>query len=67
MYVCICKAVTEKQIRQAAVQGVDNLYGLRASLGVGSGCGRCADMAQDILREYQPRQSQPSLYVPSAA
>ena len=67
MYVCICKAVTEKQIRRAAAQGVDNLYELRESLGVSSGCGSCADMAQEILREHQPRQSQPSLYVPSAA
>ena len=67
MYVCICKAVTEKQIRRAAAQGVDNLYALREQLGVSAGCGSCADMAQEILSKHQPRQSQPSLYVPSAA
>ena len=32
MYVCICKSVTDKQIRRAAARGVDNLYELRESL-----------------------------------
>ena len=67
MYVCICKSVTDKQIRRAAARGVDSLYELRETLGVGEGCGSCADMAEDILRKHQPRQSEPSLYVPSAA
>jgi bacterioferritin-associated ferredoxin len=67
MYVCICKAVTDKQIRRAAARGVDSLYELRETLGVGSGCGSCADMAQDILMQHQHRRSNPSLYVPSAA
>jgi len=59
--------VTDKQIRRAAARGVDSLYELREALGVGSGCGSCADMAQDILMQHQPRRSEPSLYVPSAA
>jgi len=42
MYVCICKSVTDKQIRRAAAKGVDNLYELRANLGVAAGCGKCA-------------------------
>jgi bacterioferritin-associated ferredoxin len=49
MYVCICKAVTDKQIRRAAATGCDNLYELRESLGVASCCGSCADQAQSIL------------------
>jgi bacterioferritin-associated ferredoxin len=67
MYVCICKAVTDKQIRRAAAQGVDSLYELRERLGVGSGCGSCADMAEEILMQHQARRTAPSLYVPSAA
>ena len=49
MYVCICKSVTDKQIRRAAARGVDNLLELRQSLGVASGCGTCAGSAQEIL------------------
>ena len=67
MYVCICKAVTDKQIRRAAARGVDNLYELRESLGVAAGCGSCAGAAEAILREGQSRRAGPSLYVPTTA
>ena len=67
MYVCICKAVTDKQIRRAAANGADNLYELREALGVGSGCGSCADHAQEILNESNARRGSPALYVPSTA
>ena len=69
MYVCICKAVTDKQIRRAAASGVDNLYELREALGVASGCGSCADEAESILREANGGScaGRPKLYVPSAA
>ncbi len=68
MYVCICKAVTDKQIRRAAASGVDNLYELRAQLGVASGCGMCASEAQSILTEAnQSSLAQPSMYHPTPA
>ncbi len=67
MYICICKAVTDKQIRRAAAKGVDNLYELRERLGVAAGCGSCASVAEEILRDAQTRQSGPSLYVPTTA
>ena len=67
MYVCICKAITDKQIRRAAANGVDNLYELREALGVASGCGTCADSAESILNETHAGRSVPTLYAPSAA
>lgn len=67
MYICICKSVTDKQIRRAAAQGVDNLYELRESLGVASGCGSCAGDAQAILDESAANRASPTIYVPSTA
>ncbi len=67
MYVCICKAVTDKQIRRAAAAGVDNLYELRESLGVGAGCGTCASDAQDILDDSAAARARPTLYTPAPA
>ena len=67
MYVCVCKAVTDKQIRRAAARGVDNLYELRESLGVASGCGGCADTAESILDEVNAGYASPQVYVPSSA
>jgi len=69
MYVCICNAITDKQIRKAAQSGVQDLWGLQRELGVGSGCGSCKETASQILRE--DRQSRPHfepvLYQPAVA
>jgi len=65
MYICICKSVTDKQIRRAATHGADNLYELRESLGVASGCGSCAGAAQDILDDSAASRTGRTLYVPS--
>lgn len=69
MYVCICNAITDRDIRRAAANGADNLYELRDRLGVASCCGSCADHAVEILNESRHRQTQaiPALYVPSPA
>lgn len=67
MYVCICKSITDKQIRRAAAGGVDNLLELREALGVASGCGSCAGTAQEILDEAHARHATPAQYIPSSA
>ncbi len=69
MYVCICNAVTDKQIRQAADAGVHDLWGLQAELGVATNCGSCKEHASEILRENRLANSQaePVVYKPSAA
>jgi len=51
MYVCICKAITDKQIRKAAESGVQNLWELEKELGVASNCGKCGETAAAIIRE----------------
>ncbi len=50
MYVCVCNAVTEREIHHAAAQGARTLRDLRQSLGVTAECGRCARCAHDCLR-----------------
>ena len=67
MYVCLCKSVTDKQIRRAAADGVSSLYQLREVLGVAAGCGSCADMAEAILECSQSQPSSPTLFVPVPA
>jgi bacterioferritin-associated ferredoxin len=49
MYVCICAAVSDRQIKQAVREGACSVDQLAASLGVGTVCGCCREMAQDIL------------------
>lgn len=50
MYVCVCNAVTEKQIHKAIDDGLRTLRELRQVLGVTAECGRCARCARDCLR-----------------
>ncbi|WP_374246572.1 (2Fe-2S)-binding protein [Zoogloea sp.] len=49
MYVCVCRAVTEKHIESAVVGGARRLRDLRAELGVTEDCGRCAQCAKQCL------------------
>ncbi|PKO60045.1 MAG: bacterioferritin [Betaproteobacteria bacterium HGW-Betaproteobacteria-19] len=50
MYVCVCKAVTERHIGDAVRNGSSTLRHLRKELGVTEECGRCAVCARDCLR-----------------
>ena len=69
MYVCICNAITDKQIRKAADSGARTVWDLQNQLGVASGCGSCVETAAEILQESRPgsRKCDPVLYQPSPA
>ena len=51
MYICLCKAVTDSQIRQAVCQGACSMRELRQRLGVASQCGKCGHCVQGFLRQ----------------
>lgn len=51
MYVCVCKAVTEREVHQAIRSGARSLRDLRTGLGILSECGRCAGCARQCLRD----------------
>ena len=57
MYVCICNAVTERQVRECASEGACSVEDLASSLGVGAGCGRCRDCAAEILKSAESATS----------
>jgi bacterioferritin-associated ferredoxin len=51
MYVCICKGITDTQIRAAVQDGASSLRELRNTLGVASQCGKCGILTREIVRE----------------
>ncbi|KAB7623037.1 bacterioferritin-associated ferredoxin [Alkalilimnicola sp. S0819] len=57
MYVCICNAVTDKQIRRAVADGAQSMRELRKQLGVCSDCGKCGPCAREILRDERLEQA----------
>ncbi len=51
MYVCLCKQITDTQIRAAVQDGASSFKDVRNRLGVASQCGKCGTMTRDIVRE----------------
>ena len=60
MYICLCNAITERQIIQAAEGGARTPHDLASGLGVGMGCGRCVSCAKDLLVDVVSRIGHPS-------
>ncbi|HLR77558.1 MAG TPA: (2Fe-2S)-binding protein [Burkholderiaceae bacterium] len=49
MYICICNAITDRQVAASVAQGATTLADLQADLGVATNCGCCADTAREYL------------------
>lgn len=52
MYVCICKDIKSKQIKNALASGIDSMTALQDTLEVATCCGCCEPMVQDMLDEH---------------
>ena len=51
MYVCVCNAVTDRDIRNAAHKGTRTMKELSEQLRVATCCGKCAQCANKVLRQ----------------
>ncbi len=56
MYVCVCNAVTETDIKQAVDNGANCLQHLKTELGVSASCGSCACDAKRCLSKALQEQ-----------
>jgi bacterioferritin-associated ferredoxin len=51
MYICVCQAVSDQQIRIAVCKGACSMRDLCKDLGVATRCGRCRSHAEALLQE----------------
>jgi bacterioferritin-associated ferredoxin len=51
MYVCLCKGITDYQIRDAVEGGASSLRQVRKQLGAMTQCGKCALLTKQIVEE----------------
>lgn len=51
MFICICNAITDREIRECAELGAADVASLKDTLGLGANCGKCARAADEILRQ----------------
>lgn len=49
MYVCICHAITEKEVVAQVKAGSTTYSQIQFELGVGTCCGQCADHARTVI------------------
>ena len=56
MIVCVCRRVSDHDIRRAADEGAVSLECLQFELGVATQCGRCADCATRVLCDARAGQ-----------
>lgn len=57
MYVCICNAITETDLRHSVANGARSLEDLQLDTGVASCCGTCVDAAEAVLATHCPGRS----------
>lgn len=51
MYVCLCRGITDQDIKDAVANGASSYRELREQLDLGTCCGRCAPEARSVLNE----------------
>ena len=51
MYVCVCNSVTDSDIRKAVDNGVHNMRQLKRATSCGDTCGKCENMAVEVLQQ----------------
>ena len=51
MYVCICGAVDEKELKEAVKAGFTTYQAVLDLLPVAQGCGKCTEMIQKLINE----------------
>jgi bacterioferritin-associated ferredoxin len=51
MYICLCNAITEREIRCCVEDGARSMRDLESCLGVGVTCGKCKPAAREVLND----------------
>lgn len=59
MYVCLCNAITDRQIRECVDRGATSLCKVQAQLPVANCCGSCEDTAREVIESHVESQQAP--------
>lgn len=58
MFVCVCNAVSDRQIRAAVDLGAGSLAEVQCRLPVANCCGHCEDTARQVVDEHLGHRAQ---------
>jgi bacterioferritin-associated ferredoxin len=59
MYICLCRGITDHQIKEAVNQGAHSPKALRQKLNVCTQCGKCSPDVRCLLKETLNEPEQP--------
>ncbi len=62
MFVCLCKGITDHEIRDAASEGAVTFRQLQQRLEVSTQCGSCEEEARAILAEFRQQRVDDSMF-----
>lgn len=51
MYVCVCLAVTDKEVERTIDEGAESLDEVTRACGAGGDCGSCCKLIEQIIDE----------------
>lgn len=51
MYVCLCKGITDRDIREKVDDGASTFAQVRRELDLASQCGKCALLAREVYNQ----------------
>ncbi len=57
MIVCICRAVSDRQIRAVVSDGARSMAEVRAELGAGECCGKCSRQVRELIDQHAVARS----------
>ena len=57
MFVCICNAITDHDIKETIAAGANTMSDLQAQLGVATCCGCCGELAASFLTEISDQNN----------
>jgi len=57
LYVCVCNAVTEREVDAVIAAGANSIKDLNRELSIGSQCGACVGCAKACLSKTQAQTS----------
>lgn len=60
MYICVCHAISDRQIRETVDQGAASLFEVQMRLPVAACCGRCEDSAREVIESHIESANRPA-------
>ena len=52
MYVCLCRVVTDKQVKAAIEAGARTICAVSKACGAGDDCGGCRSHIEDLIEDH---------------